>query len=150
MEWLGDDVFRPHPELLVFLTIAVGFLLGRLRYRTFTLGAVTGCLVAIVGLNAGPSFVPGLREAGWPLLLWGALVTTIPLVAGFAYGHFVQRLPLPILLGALAGAQTTTAALGALAERARSRIPALGTTLPCALGNVLLTMWGSVIVLLRR
>ncbi|MFE2165694.1 hypothetical protein ACFXB3_11580 [Streptomyces sp. NPDC059447] len=54
------------------------------------------------------------------------------------------------LLGALAGAQTTTAALGALAERARSQIPALGTTVPYALGNVLLTMWGSVIVLLRR
>ncbi|MFE3553662.1 aspartate:alanine exchanger family transporter [Streptomyces sp. NPDC059193] len=106
--------------------------------------------VTIVGLNAGPSFVPGLRQAGWPLLLWGAVVTTLPLLAGFLYGHFVQRLPLPILLGALAGAQTTTAALGALAERARSQIPALGTTVPYALGNVLLTMWGSVIVLLRR
>ncbi|MER5487041.1 aspartate-alanine antiporter [Streptomyces sp. NPDC002812] len=106
--------------------------------------------VTVVGLNAGPSFVPGLREAGWPLLLWGAVVTTVPLLAGFAYGHFVQRLPLPILLGALAGAQTTTAALGALTERARSQIPALGTTVPYALGNVLLTMWGSVIVLLRR
>ncbi|MGP3687477.1 aspartate:alanine exchanger family transporter [Streptomyces sp. IBSNAI002] len=106
--------------------------------------------VTVVGLNAGPSFVPGLRQAGWPLLLWGAVVTTLPLLAGFLYGHFVQRLPLPILLGALAGAQTTTAALGALAERARSQIPALGTTVPYALGNVLLTMWGSVIVLLRR
>ncbi|MGW7105344.1 aspartate:alanine exchanger family transporter [Streptomyces xanthophaeus] len=106
--------------------------------------------VTVVGLNAGPSFVPGLREAGWPLLLWGAAVTTVPLLAGFAYGHFVQRVPLPILLGALAGAQTTTAALGALTERARSQIPALGTTVPYALGNVLLTMWGSVIVLLTR
>ncbi|MGW6707016.1 aspartate:alanine exchanger family transporter [Streptomyces sp. NPDC054956] len=106
--------------------------------------------VTVVGLNAGPSFVPGLREAGWPLLVWGAAVTTVPLLAGFAYGHFVQRLPLPILLGALAGAQTTTAALGALTERARSQIPALGTTVPYALGNILLTMWGSVIVLLRR
>ncbi|MCY0944695.1 hypothetical protein [Streptomyces antarcticus] len=102
------------------------------------------------GLNAGPSFVPGLREAGWPLLLWGTAVTTLPLLAGFLYGHFVQRRHLPILLGALAGAQTTTAALGALTERARSQIPALGTTVPYALGNVLLTMWGSVIVLLRR
>ncbi|AWZ18571.1 aspartate-alanine antiporter [Streptomyces sp. ICC1] len=106
--------------------------------------------VTVVGLNAGPSFVPGLREAGWPLLFWGAAVTTVPLLAGFAYGHFVQRLPLPILLGALAGAQTTTAALGALTERARSQIPALGTTVPYALGNILLTMWGSVIVLLRQ
>lgn len=61
----------------------------------------------------------------------------------------MQRLPLPILLGALVSAQTTTAALGALTERARSQIPALGTTVPYALGNVLLTMWGSVIVLLE-
>ncbi|WP_229886857.1 hypothetical protein [Streptomyces subrutilus] len=70
--------------------------------------------------------------------------------AGFLYAHFVQRLPLPVLLGALAGAQTTTAALGALTERARSQIPALGTTVPYALGNVPLTMRGPVIVLLRR
>ncbi|MFD3677154.1 hypothetical protein [Streptomyces sp. NPDC058613] len=79
--------------------------------------------VTVVGLNAGPSFVPGLREAGWPLLLWGAAVTTLPLLAGFLYGHFVQRLHLPILLGALAGAQTTTAALGALTERRGARSP---------------------------
>ncbi|MFD3805324.1 hypothetical protein ACFWTC_17245 [Streptomyces sp. NPDC058619] len=37
---------------------------------------------------------------------------TLPLLAGFLYGHFVRRLPPPILLGALAGDQTTTAALG--------------------------------------
>jgi putative transport protein len=74
----------------------------------------------------------------------------LPLVIGFGFGHFVQRLPLPLLLGALAGAQTTTAAIGALNERARSQLPSLGCTVPYALGNVLLTVWGSVIVLLSH
>ncbi|MFJ3837501.1 hypothetical protein [Streptomyces sp. NPDC090054] len=35
-------------------------------------------------------------------------------------------------------------------ERARSQIPGLGRTVPHALGNVLLTVWGSAIVLLVR
>ncbi|SEL98100.1 aspartate:alanine exchanger family transporter [Streptacidiphilus jiangxiensis] len=115
------------------------------------LGTLGLCMfITIVGLNAGPSFVGGLQQAGWQLLVFGALATVLPLVIGFGFGHFVQRLPLPLLLGALAGAQTTTAAIGALNERARSQLPSLGCTVPYALGNVLLTVWGSVIVLLSH
>ncbi|MFF3013986.1 aspartate-alanine antiporter [Streptomyces sp. NPDC057939] len=115
------------------------------------LGTLGLCMfVTIVGLNAGPSFAGGLAQAGWPLLVGGAVATTLPLVVGFLFGHFVLRIPLPTLLGALAGAQTTTAAIGALNERARSQIPGLGCTVPYALGNVLLTVWGSAIVLLVR
>ncbi|MEV7416786.1 TrkA C-terminal domain-containing protein [Streptomyces sp. NPDC089919] len=113
------------------------------------LGTLGLCMfITVVGLNAGPGFTHGLAEAGWPLLAAGAAASTLPLLAGFAFGHFVQRIPLPTLLGALAGAQTTTAAIGALNERARSQIPGLGCTVPYALGNVLLTLWGSAIVLL--
>ncbi|MFD7032216.1 aspartate:alanine exchanger family transporter [Streptomyces sp. NPDC059917] len=113
------------------------------------LGTLGLCMfVTIVGLNAGPSFASGLLRAGWPLLVGGAVATSVPLLIGFAFGHFVQRIPLPTLMGALSGAQTTTAAIGALNERARSQIPGLGCTVPYALGNVLLTLWGSAIVLL--
>ncbi|MEY9877227.1 putative transport protein [Streptacidiphilus sp. MAP12-33] len=113
------------------------------------LGTLGLCMfITIVGLNAGPSFVSGLSQAGWQLLVLGAAATVVPLLVGFCFGHYVQRLPMPLLLGALAGAQTTTAAIGALNERARSQLPSLGCTVPYALGNVLLTLWGSAIVLL--
>ncbi|MHB9753626.1 aspartate-alanine antiporter [Streptomyces sp. BYX5S] len=109
------------------------------------------CLfVAVVGINAGPSFTSGLSEAGWGLLVFGAVATVIPLLVGFAFGHYVQKIRFPILMGVLAGGQTTTAAIGAINESSRSQVPTLGYTIPYAVGNVLLTIWGAVIVLLQH
>lgn len=109
------------------------------------------CLfVAVVGINAGPSFTSGLSTAGWGLLVWGAVATVIPLVVGFLVGHYIQKIRFPILMGVLAGGQTTTAAIGAINEQSRSQIPTLGYTIPYAVGNVLLTIWGAVIVILNH
>ncbi|MEU6375638.1 aspartate-alanine antiporter [Streptomyces sp. NPDC046909] len=109
------------------------------------------CLfVAVVGINAGPSFTSGLSDAGWGLLLWGAVATVIPLIVGFLFGHYVQKIRFPILMGVLAGGQTTTAAIGAINESSKSQIPTLGYTIPYAVGNVLLTIWGAVIVLVHH
>ncbi|MFE5733212.1 aspartate-alanine antiporter [Streptomyces sp. NPDC056528] len=109
------------------------------------------CLfVAVVGINAGPSFTSGLASAGWGLLIWGAVATLIPLLVGFLVGHYVQKIRFPILMGVLAGGQTTTAAIGAINEQSRSQIPTLGYTIPYAVGNVLLTIWGAVIVILHH
>ncbi|MYS11650.1 aspartate-alanine antiporter [Streptomyces sp. SID6041] len=109
------------------------------------------CLfVAVVGINAGPSFTSGLSTAGWGLLVWGAVATVVPLLVGFGVGHYVQKIRFPILMGVLAGGQTTTAAIGAINEQSRSQIPTLGYTIPYAVGNVLLTIWGAVIVILTH
>ncbi len=51
-----------------------------------------------------------------------------------------------ILLGACTGAGTITAALRAVQEEAQSKLRALGYTVPYAIGNILLTAWGPVIV----
>jgi len=51
-----------------------------------------------------------------------------------------------ILLGAQSGAGTTTTALKAIQDAAGSKLPVLGYTIPYALGNILLTAWGPVIV----
>jgi len=51
-----------------------------------------------------------------------------------------------IVLGACAGAGTITAALRAVQDEARSRVSALGYTVPYAIGNILLTAWGPVLV----
>jgi putative transport protein len=104
--------------------------------------------VCIVGINAGPSFSSGLSQAGWGLLVWGAVATVVPLIVGLLVGRFVFRIRTPILMGVVAGAQTTTAAIGAINEEARSQIPTLGYTIPYAAGNVLLTIWGAIIVAL--
>lgn len=138
--------------------LIMGLIFGWLRGRSPTFGnlppgaqwlldTVGLCLfVGVVGINAAPDFVSGLKSAGWGLLIAGAIITMIPLSVGLVVGRFLFKMKMPILLGALAGAQTTTAAIGAITEQAKSRIPVLGYTVPYAIGNVLLTLWGAVIV----
>jgi putative transport protein len=72
----------------------------------------------------------------------------VPLIIGLLMGKYVFKMKAPIILGACAGARTTTAALGAIEAEARSKVPALGYTVTYAVGNILLTTWGVVVVLL--
>ena len=52
-----------------------------------------------------------------------------------------------LLLGALTGAQTVTAAMAALQERAGSPVVVLGYAPAYPVANILLTTWGSLVVL---
>ena len=62
------------------------------------------------------------------------------------FGRYVLKLNPLLLLGACAGAQTVTAAMAEVQEKSGSRTPVLGYTVPYAIGNILLTIWGSFIV----
>jgi len=122
----------PEPALWVFDTVGLAVFIG------------------VVGLNAGPSFVTGLRVTGPSLLLVGFIVAVIPHVVALLFGRYVLNVNPVILLGACAGAGTVTAALRAIQDEAGSNLPALGYTVPYAVGNILLTTWGPVIVMLNR
>jgi putative transport protein len=106
--------------------------------------------IAVVGISCGPSFVAGLKAAGLSLFLWGVFVTSMPFVIGIFVGKYVFKMHPGIVLGACAGARTTTAALGAIQDEAKSKVPALGYTITYAVGNVLLITWGVVIVLMMK
>jgi putative transport protein len=106
--------------------------------------------IAVVGISTGPSFVAGLKTAGLSLFLWGVFVTTVPFVVGIFAGKYVFKMHPGIVLGACAGARTTTAALGAIQDEAKSKVPALGYTITYAVGCVLLITWGVVIVLMMK
>ncbi|PYN92661.1 MAG: aspartate-alanine antiporter, partial [Candidatus Rokuibacteriota bacterium] len=104
--------------------------------------------IAIVGISAGPGFVKGLQTQGISLFVWGIVATSLPLVLAMFTGKYVFRFDPAILLGACAGARTTTAALGMVCEQAKSQVPALGYTVTYAVGNTLLTIWGMVLIML--
>jgi putative transport protein len=53
-----------------------------------------------------------------------------------------------VLLGACAGAGTAPPALAAIEAAADSAVPTLGYTGAYAIGNVLVALWGTVIVAL--
>jgi putative transport protein len=102
--------------------------------------------VAVVGLNAGPDFIIGLRTAGLTLVVAGLLTVLIPHLVGVLFGHWVFKMQPGVLLGVCAGAGTATPALAAIQEAAKSPVPTLGYGVAYAVGNVLLALWGTVIV----
>jgi len=104
--------------------------------------------IGVVGLSAGPGFVTGLQKTGISLVLVGFACALIPHTVAILFGRYVLRMEPLILLGACAGAGTITAALRAIQDEAQSKVPALGYTVPYAIGNILLTAWGPVIVAL--
>jgi putative transport protein len=104
--------------------------------------------VAVVGLNAGPDFVAGLRTSGVSLLLAGLATATVPHMIGIALGRWVFKMQPGVMLGVCAGGGTATPALAAIQEAAKSPVPTLGYGVAYAVGNVLLALWGSVIVAL--
>jgi putative transport protein len=106
--------------------------------------------IGVVGLGAGPTFVSGLRETGVSLLAVGFVVAVAPHLVALLFGRFVLKMNPIILFGACAGAGTVTAALRAIQDESGSKLPAIGYTVPYAIGNILLTAWGPVIVLLTK
>jgi len=122
----------PEPALWIFDTVGLAVFIG------------------VVGLTAGPTFVSGLRETGPSLLVVGFIVAVVPHVAALLFGYHVLKMNPVILCGACAGAGTVTAALRAIQDESQSKLPVLGYTVPYAIGNILLTAWGPVIVMLTR
>jgi putative transport protein len=122
----------PEPALWVFDTVGLAVFIG------------------VVGIGAGPSFVSGLRETGLGLVVVAFFVALSPHVVAVLFGRYALKMNPVVLLGACSGAGTATAALRAIQDEAGSKLPVLGYTVPYAIGNILLTAWGPVIVMLTR
>jgi putative transport protein len=103
--------------------------------------------VGLTGLHAGPIFISALKETGLQLLLGGMIVTVLPQIVGLLLGHFVLRMNPILLLGALTGSQTVTAAMAAVQERSGSPVAVLGYTPSYPVANILLTTWGTIMVI---
>ncbi|NQU08843.1 MAG: aspartate-alanine antiporter, partial [Candidatus Abyssubacteria bacterium] len=140
--------------------LIAGLVCGWLRFVHPTFGRIPApalwvfnnvglcAFIAVVGIVAGPGFVEGLKQQGLALFIAGVVVTLVPLIVGIYAGKYIFKMHPGILLGACAGARTTTAALGAIQEEAKSKVPALGYTVTYAVGNTLLTIWGVIIVMM--
>src|SRR5882672_1282132 len=106
-------VLREHPEVTFFLVLGIGYLLGKLKLGSFTLGAVTGTLLAgvavgqlgvkvggevkqcffllflfSIGFRTGPQFFRGLRRDGLQQAALSAIVATTGLVVAYLASRF--------------------------------------------------------------
>lgn len=137
-----------------------GIMLGFLRANHPTFGYIPqgalnmvkefGLMVfmAGVGLSAGAGISHSLGAVGWQMLVAGLIVSLVPVVICFLFGAYVLRMNRALLFGAIMGARTCAPAMDIISDTARSNIPALGYAGTYAIANVLLTLAGSLIVVL--
>ncbi len=142
--------------------LVVGLLAGWARSRYPIFGAIPvpaqrllmdiGLIVfiAVIGLNAGPHALEAYSKSGGAffarIFFGGMVVTIMPLVAGTIFARLILRMNPLMALGGIAGSQTCTPGLNALREACGSNVGALAYTVPYAVGNIVLTIWGPVVV----
>jgi len=80
--------------------------------------------------------------------LAGIVVTIVPVLVAYAFGRLVLRFNPALLLGGITGAMTSGASLSIITAASKSTVPALGYTGAYAFANVILTLAGSLILLL--
>ena len=137
MEWL-KDALQDYPEVAVFLTLGLGFLLGRLPLgKGIKLGIIPGALIAglvvgnvveltvpkvlsnvffllflfAVGYRVGPQFFRGLRSDGLAQAGVAVVVSVVGLGTTYAVATLLNFNP-GEAGGLLAGALSQSAALG--------------------------------------
>src|SRR6188474_427886 len=134
MNWLVET-FREYPEIAIFFTLALGFFVGGLKFGKFSLGNVTGVLLAgvligqlhitispnvkavfflmflfAVGYGVGPQFFRGLKSDGLPQVLFAALLCVACLASAFVAAKLAGY-NIGQAAGLLSGACTISAVL---------------------------------------
>lgn len=105
--------------------------------------------VAIIGLNAGSKFLDALRGGGvLSLLLASMVVGLVPPIIVWVVGLYAMKMNPAVLLGAMAGARTNSPGMRVAQEDTESTAPAIGFPVPFAVGTIMLTIAGYVLMLL--
>lgn len=142
------DVLQKYPELALFLTLAIGYAVGKIQIGSFRIGTVTGVLLTGVlvgqlgitvdntiksvffllflfalGYNAGPQFFNGLKKEGIPQVIFSILVCVIGLVATVMIGK-IMGFNAGQAGGLVAGALTQSSVIG-VAQDAIAKLDAV-------------------------
>lgn len=135
MDWILET-FRNNPSIPIFLTIGIGFWIGKLKYKTFSLGTVTSVLLVgvlvgqmdipisgpvksvffllflfAIGYSVGPQFFSALKGSGIKQVIFAVIMCALCLgvTVGVAliFGYNPGE-----AAGLFSGAQTISAVIG--------------------------------------
>ncbi|MCM1153565.1 MAG: aspartate-alanine antiporter [Muribaculum sp.] len=140
------EILRAYPAVALFLTVGVGFLIGRIRIGNFSLGSVTAVLLTgvvvgqldipitgplknvffmlflfSIGYSVGPQFFRSLRGSGLKQVLFAVLMSGTTFLVVLAAAKLMQY-SIGETVGLFSGSQTCSALLGVGSE-AISRLP---------------------------
>lgn len=138
--------------------LIAGLVCGWLRTRKPGIGAMPpaaqqtlsdlglGGFIAAVGLGNGLAAWSAIQTQGLLLVGMGIVVTLVPMTVGTLVAYYLLRMNPVVTCGALAGAMTVDAAVTGACDVAESQTPVLGVAVPYAVGNVVLTVLGPIVV----
>lgn len=131
------EALRHTPALAVFLTIGLGFWLGKLKFKGIALGTVTAVLIVgvlvgqldipvggplktvsfllflfCIGYSVGPQFFKSLKGEGLKEVLFAVVVCTLILAASIGVAYLFGLNP-GQAVGMMAGASTASPVVGA-------------------------------------
>ncbi|MEM9514014.1 MAG: aspartate-alanine antiporter [Actinomycetota bacterium] len=133
MGWLRSI----HPRYAALPTGASNFL------RDFGLAVFVG----VVGLTSGQQALDAIEDQGIQLFLMGVGVTIIPMLITFPILYYVYKIKDPIdALASVVGGRSANPGFAALLNKAGNATPVATFTITYALANVVLTVWGPLIV----
>ncbi|MCO7022616.1 aspartate:alanine antiporter [Vibrio paracholerae] len=101
-----------------------------------------------IGLNAGSKMFQHLSEVGVQVIGLAFLVSVVPVVFAYLVGAYILKMNRALLFGAIIGARTCAPAMDVVNEYAKSTIPALGYAGTYAIANILMTLTGTIFILL--
>src|SRR6185503_91398 len=138
------NLLQKYPEIAVFLTLALGFLIGKRKFGKFSLGVVTCTLLAgvligqfdikispnvksifflmflfAVGYGVGPQFFQGLKSGGLQQVVFAAVLCVGCLLSAFLMAKLLGY-NAGMAAGLLSGACTISAVLGVATEAIHS------------------------------
>ena len=124
------------------------------RYAALPVGASNflrdfglAVFVGVVGLDAGEQAITSIADQGLQLFAMGVGVTIIPMLITFPISYYVFRIQDPIdALACVAGGRSANPGFAGLLQKAGNATPVATFTITYALANVVLTVWGPLIV----
>ena len=135
MDWFVQTL-RDNPAIAIFLTLGIGFWIGKFKYKSFSLGTVTSVLLVgvlvgqldipipgpvksvfflmflfSIGYSVGPEFFRAMKGSGLKQVLFAVIMCVICFLVTWGTAAFFHY-NVGEALGLFAGAQTVSAVIG--------------------------------------
>ena len=142
MEWI-TNLLQAHPELAIYITLGLGFLIGKIHFKGFSLGIVTSVLLVgvivgqlhipmegalkqtafllflfAIGYKVGPQFFAGLRKEGLPQVYFAVVMCVFILLSTWGIA-LLMGYNAGEAAGLLSGSQTISAVIGVAGDTIR-------------------------------
>ena len=134
---------QAHPELAIYITLGLGFLIGKIHFKGFSLGIVTSVLLVgvligqlhipmegalkqtafllflfAIGYKVGPQFFAGLRKEGLPQVYFAVVMCVFILLSTWGIA-LLMGYNAGEAAGLLSGSQTISAVIGVAGDTIR-------------------------------